>query len=66
LRHWKTSEVYLFNNLIPLSTTLWARAWLNEPVTPTFWVAMMLIVAGVLLGQTNWQRLFGGRWLPPE
>lgn len=66
LRHWKTSEVYLFNNLIPLSTMLWARAWLKEPVTPTFWLAMMLIVAGVLLGQTNWQKLFGGRWLPTE
>ncbi len=66
LRHWKTSEVYLFNNLIPLSTMLWARSWLQEPVTPTFWLAMVLIVGGVLLGQTNWQRLFGGRWLPPE
>jgi len=66
LRHWKTSEVYLFNNLIPLSTTLWARAWLNEPMTPTFWLAMLLIVSGVLIGQTNWQRLFGGKWLPPE
>lgn len=66
LRHWKTSEVYLFNNLVPLSTMLWARVCLQEPVTPTFWLAMVLIVAGVLLGQTNWQRLFGGRWLPPE
>jgi len=66
LRHWKTSEVYLFNNLIPLSTTLWARVWLNEPMTPTFWLAMLLIVSGVVLGQTNWQRLFGGKWLPPE
>jgi drug/metabolite transporter (DMT)-like permease len=66
LRHWKTSEVYLFNNLVPLSTMLWARAWLGERVTPTFWLAMVLIVGGVLLGQTNWQRLFGTRWLPPE
>jgi drug/metabolite transporter (DMT)-like permease len=66
LRHWKTSEVYLFNNLIPISSTLWARAWLKEPVTPTFWVAMLLIVVGVGFGQTNWQKLFGRRWLPPE
>ena len=66
LRHWQTSEVYLFNNLIPLSSTLWAHAWLKEPVTPTFWVAMLLIVSGVLVGQANWQRLFGERWLPTE
>ena len=66
LRHWQTSEVYLFNNLIPLSSTLWAHAWLKEPITPTFWVAMVLIVSGVLLGQANWQRLFGTRWLPME
>ncbi len=66
LRHWEISEVYLFNNLIPLSTTLWARACLDEPVTPAFWLAMVLIVCGLLLGQTNWQRLLGGRWLPLE
>ena len=66
LRHWQTSEVYLFNNLIPISSTLWAHAWLKEPITPTFWVAMVLIVSGVLLGQANWQRLFGARWLPME
>jgi len=66
LRHWPTSQVYLFNNLIPLNTMAWAWAWLAEAVTPTFWLAMMLIVAGVVLGQTNWQRLRGARWLPPE
>lgn len=66
LRHWKTSEVYLFNNLIPLSTMLWAHFTLGEPMTPTFWAAMGLIVAGVVIGQTNWQRLFPARWLPAE
>lgn len=66
LRHWKTSQVYLFNNLIPLSTMLWAHVCLGEPVTPTFWMAMILIVAGVLIGQTNWQKIFNGRWLPLE
>ena len=66
LRHWKTSKVYLFNNLIPLSTMTWAHFFLGEIITPTFWVAMALIVAGVLLGQTNWQRIFGKRWLPLE
>jgi len=66
LRHWKTSEVYLFNNLIPLSTMLWAHFSLGEPVLSTFWVAMALIISGVLVGQTGWQRLFGNRWFPAE
>ena len=64
LRYWKTSQVYLFNNLIPLSTMAWAYATLGEPVTSTFWIAMALIVAGVLIGQTRWEKIFGKRWLP--
>lgn len=64
LRRWPTSQVLLFNNLIPLSTMLWARIWLGEAITPTFWLAMLFIVAGVLLGQTNWSRLSGATRLP--
>lgn len=56
LRRWPTSQVLLFNNLIPLSTMVWAHFWLGEPVTATFWAAMVLIAAGVALGQTNFQR----------
>ena len=66
LRHWKTSKVYLFNNLIPLSTMSWAHFCLNEPITRTFWPAMLLIAAAVLFGQANWQKLFGVRWAPVE
>lgn len=66
LRHWKTSQVYLFNNLIPLSTLCWAHATLGEPITPTFWMATTLIVAGVLIGQANWQKIFGKSWIPFE
>jgi drug/metabolite transporter (DMT)-like permease len=66
LRHWPTSKVYLFNNLIPLSTVLWAHTTLNEPISPNFWLAMLLIVAGVLLGQANLARALGNRWLPAE
>ena len=51
LRHWPASQVLLFNNLIPLSTMTWSHFWLGEPVTPTFWGAMILIAAGVALGQ---------------
>lgn len=66
LRHWKTSEVYLFNNLIPLSTMTWAHFCLGEAVTPTFWLAMALIVSAVIIGQANWRKIFNGRWLPTE
>jgi drug/metabolite transporter (DMT)-like permease len=59
LRHWRTSQVVLFNNLLPLSTMTWAHFCLHEPITTTFWAAMVLIVAGVLLGQANWSKIFG-------
>ena len=59
LRHWRTSQVVLFNNLIPLSTMTWAYFVLHEPVTPTFWSAMVLIVLGVMLGQASWTKIFG-------
>jgi len=51
LRCWPTSRVYLFNNLIPVSTMTWAHFILDEPITPTFGVAMVLIIIGVVLGQ---------------
>ena len=59
LGRWRTSRVVLFNNLIPLSTMTWAHFFLGEPVTSTFWAAMILIVAGVVFGQANWQKLSG-------
>ncbi|MFO1514991.1 MAG: DMT family transporter [Verrucomicrobiota bacterium] len=52
LRHWPTSRVLLFNNLIPVSTMTWAHFCLGEEITRTFWVAMVLIATGVILGQT--------------
>jgi len=66
LRHWPTSRVFLFNNLIPLSTMTWSHFCLGERVTPTFWLAMVLIVLGVVLGQANWQKVLGTRWVPAE
>lgn len=53
LRHWRTSEVYLFNNLIPASTMLWAHFCLGEAMTSTFWVATACIAAGVTLAQAR-------------
>jgi drug/metabolite transporter (DMT)-like permease len=57
LRHWRASQVLLFNNLIPISTMGWAWVWLNESVTTTFWAAMILIVTGVTLGQLRTGRV---------
>jgi drug/metabolite transporter (DMT)-like permease len=51
LGHWPTSRVLLFNNLIPLSTMAWAYFCLGEAATPTFWIALVFIGAGVMLGQ---------------
>ena len=66
LCHWKTSQVYLFNNLVPISTMTWAHFCLAEPFTATFWTAMLLIGSGVLIGQANLQKIFGALWLPSE
>jgi drug/metabolite transporter (DMT)-like permease len=66
LRYWPASQVLLFNNLIPLSTMSWAWVWLKEPITPTFWVAMTLVISGVLIGQANWERLLAPRAVPPD
>jgi drug/metabolite transporter (DMT)-like permease len=66
LRHWPVGRVFLFNNLIPLSTMAWARVCLKEPVTPTFWLAMALVVAGVVLGQARWPKILGAGWQPEE
>jgi drug/metabolite transporter (DMT)-like permease len=66
LSRWPTSRVFLFNNLIPLSTMLWAHFCLNEPITKTFSIAMVLIAAGVILGQVRWEKVLGGWWSPMD
>jgi len=58
LRHWRTSQVMLFNNFIPVTTTLWVYFLLGEPITSTFCAAMALIIAGVMLGQMDWSKIF--------
>jgi drug/metabolite transporter (DMT)-like permease len=57
LRHWRTSQVMLFNNFIPVTTATWAYFALSEPLTPTFCTAMILIAAGVAIGQADWARI---------
>lgn len=66
LRHWQTSQVFLFNNLVPVCTMFWAWVCLGEPVTHTFWLAMTLVVLGVVLGQARWEKIVGGNWSPME
>jgi drug/metabolite transporter (DMT)-like permease len=66
LRLWPTSRVYLFNNLVPISSCAWAYFCLGEQLTGTFWPAIILIGAGVLLGQANLEKFFGRLWLPSE
>jgi drug/metabolite transporter (DMT)-like permease len=66
LRHWPTSRVFLFNNLVPPSTMVWAWFCLGEQVTRTFWLAMALVVIGVVLGQARWEKILGSGWLPAE
>jgi drug/metabolite transporter (DMT)-like permease len=56
LRHWPTSRVFLFSNLFPIATAIWARFCLGEPLTITFIPAMILIILGVILGQANWPK----------
>ena len=43
---------------IPLTTATWAHFVLGEAITPTFCVAMILIVAGVAIGQMDWAKVF--------
>lgn len=57
LHHWPTSRVMLFNNLIPVTTTVWAYFVLGEPISGTFWVALMMILTGVLVGQSDWRKV---------
>ena len=57
LRHWRTSQVMLFNNFIPITTTLWVYFVLGEPITSTFCLAMALIVTGVAIGQADWAKI---------
>ena len=58
LRHWRTSQVMLFNNFIPLTTAVWVYLTLGEQITSTFYAAMVLIVAGVAIGQMDWAKIF--------
>jgi drug/metabolite transporter (DMT)-like permease len=58
LRHWQTSRVLLFNNLIPLTTTLWVHYTLGEPITQTFCMAMALVIGGVIIGQVDLAKFF--------
>jgi drug/metabolite transporter (DMT)-like permease len=56
-KYWPTSQVYLFSNLIPISTMTWAHFCLGEQVSRTYFYAMILVVGAVILAQVNWAKL---------
>ncbi len=58
LRHWRASRVLLFNNLIPITTCVWVHFTLGENITPTFYLAMALIILGVVMEQIDLARVF--------
>lgn len=58
LRRWPASRVLLFNNLIPITTVTWVHFTLGEAITPTFYLAMTLILLGVLLEQIDLAGVF--------
>lgn len=66
LSRWPVSRVALFGNLIPASTMAWAAAAGFEQPSPTFGMAMILILGGVLLGQWDWERTFARFWMPED
>jgi drug/metabolite transporter (DMT)-like permease len=66
LARWPVSRVALFGNLIPGSTMAWAAALGFEHPSPTFGLAMAFIIAGVVVGQLNWERTFARFWMPEE
>ena len=58
LRRWPASRVLLFNNLIPITTCIWVHFTLGEAITPTFYLAMALILLGVILEQIDLAGVF--------
>jgi len=66
LKHWPTSKVLLFHNLVPLSTMTWSHYCLGEKVTATFWLAMVFVIAGVILGQAKLERTINVPLLPAD
>lgn len=56
LRCWPTIQGYPFNNIIPIWTVF--RTWLffREPISTNIWIALVLIVCGVIFSTRNWTR----------
>jgi len=56
LHCWPTSKVYLFNNIIPIWTVFWTWLFFREPIAANIWIALILIVGGVVLSTGNWSK----------
>jgi len=66
LRYWPVSRSLLFYNLIAPTTMLWAYFLLGERVSPTFWIAMCLVGAGILILEWNNSKDLKEREVPEE
>lgn len=62
LKKWPTSRVMLFVNLIPLTTIIFGKLFLDESVHIQFWGAMVFVMAGVCLGLADVSKI-KRRWL---
>lgn len=56
LHRWPTSQVYLFNNIIPVWTVFWTWLFFREPIAANVWIALILIVSGVVLSTRSWSQ----------
>jgi len=66
LRVWPTSRAFLFGNLVPILTMGFAHFFLGDPVTATFWIALVFILTAVLVGQPDWRKIISSQWSPGE
>jgi drug/metabolite transporter (DMT)-like permease len=62
LSHWPVSRVALWGNLIPLTTMAGGVLFIGEKPSPSYAVALVLILGGVILGQIR----FGSAPVAPE
>ncbi len=62
LSHWPVSRVALWGNLIPLTTMAGGVLFIGEKPSPSFGMALVLILGGVILGQIR----FGSAPVAPE
>jgi drug/metabolite transporter (DMT)-like permease len=66
LRYWPASKVFIFNNLVPLSTMVWGYFFFREPLTTAFWISTGCVAGGLILAHADLKKLFSRFWVPQE